>query len=131
MALELLEVGPGDEVILSPYTYIATPDAVIKSYSLPVFADSDSKTFQIDADDIEHRITAHTRAIMPVHIYGAPANLDKVLAIGKKHNIPVIEDACQAHHAEWKGKKVGNLGRMAFSASRKTNAFPGERPAHW
>jgi perosamine synthetase len=125
MALELLGVGPGDEVIVSPYTYIATIDAVMMGYSLPVFADSDPKTFQIDPDDIEHRITEHTRAIMPVHIYGAPSNLDKVLAIGKKHNIPVIEDACQAHHAEWKGKKVGTFGRMGCFSFQETKCLPG------
>ena len=125
MALELLEVGPGDEVILSPYTYIATVDAVMMGYSLPVFADSDPKTFQIDPDDIEHRITEHTRAIMPVHIYGAPSNLDKILAIGKKHNIPVIEDACQAHHAEWKGKKVGTFGRIGCFSFQETKVLPG------
>ncbi len=94
-------------------------------YSLPVFADSDPKTFQIDPDDIEHRITEHTRAIMPVHIYGAPSNLDKVLAIGKKHNIPVIEDACQAHHAEWKGKKVGTFGKMGCFSFQETKVLPG------
>jgi dTDP-4-amino-4,6-dideoxygalactose transaminase len=125
MALELLGVGPGDEVILSPYTYIATVDAVMMGYSLPVFADSDPHTFQIDPDDIEHRITEHTRAIMPVHIYGAPSNLDKVLAIGNKHNIPVIEDACQAHHAEWKGKKVGTLGRMGCFSFQESKCLPG------
>ncbi len=125
IALELLGVGPGDEVITSPYTYIATIDAIMMGYSLPVFADVDLKTFQIDADDIEHRITEHTRAIMPVHIYGAPANLDKVLAIGKKHNIPVIEDACQAHHAEWKGRKVGTFGAMGCFSFQESKVLPG------
>ncbi len=125
MALELLGVGPGDEVITSPYTYIATVDAIMMGYSLPVFADSDLKTFQLDPDDIEHRITEHTRAIMPVHIYGAPAHLDKVLAIGKKHNIPVIEDACQAHHAEWKGKKAGSWGTLGCFSFQETKVLPG------
>jgi dTDP-4-amino-4,6-dideoxygalactose transaminase len=125
MALELLGVGPGDEVITSPYTYIATVDAIMMGYSLPVFADSDVKTFQLDADDIEHRITEHTRAIMPVHIYGAPSNLDKVLAIGKKHNIPVIEDSCQAHHAEWKGKKVGGFGVIGCFSFQESKVLPG------
>ena len=124
MALELLGVGPGDEVITSPYTYIATVDAIMMGYSLPVFADSDLKTFQLDADDIEHRITEHTRAIIPVHIYGAPSNLDKVLAIGKKHNIPVIEDACQAHHAEWRGKKVGTWGAMGCFSFQESKVLP-------
>jgi len=125
MALELLGVGPGDEVITSPYTYIATVDAIMMGYSLPVFADSDLKTFQLDPDDIEHRITERTRAIMPVHIYGAPANLDKVLAIGREHNIPVIEDACQAHQAEWKGKKVGTWGILGCFSFQETKVLPG------
>jgi len=125
MALEVLGVGPGDEVITSPYTYIATVDAIMMGYSLPVFADSDLKTFQLDPDDIEHRITERTRAIMPVHIYGAPANLDKVLAIGRKHNIPVIEDACQAHQAEWKGKKVGTWGTLGCFSFQETKVLPG------
>ena len=125
IALELLGVGPGDEVITSPYTYIATIDAIMMGYSLPVFADSDLKTFQLDPDDIEHRITEHTRAIMPVHIYGAPSHLDKVLAIGRKHNIPVIEDACQAHHAEWKGKKVGTWGILGCFSFQESKVLPG------
>jgi perosamine synthetase len=125
MSLEVLGVGPGDEVITSPYTYIATVDAIMMGYSLPVFADSDPKTFQLDADDIEHRITEHTRAILPVHIYGAPSHLDKVLAIGKKHNIPVIEDACQAHHAEWKGKKVGGFGALGCFSFQESKVLPG------
>jgi len=125
MALELLGVGPGDEVITSPYTYIATIDAIMLGYSLPVFADSDLRTFQLDPDDIEHRITEHTRAIMPVHIYGAPAHLDKVLAIARKHNLPVIEDACQSHHAEWKGRKVGSWGTLGCFSFQESKVLPG------
>jgi dTDP-4-amino-4,6-dideoxygalactose transaminase len=124
LALELIGVGPGDEVIVAPYTFIATIDAIMLSYALPVFADSDLKTFQIDADDIEHRITEHTRAIMPVHMYGAPANLDKVMAIGKKHNIPVIEDACQGHNTEWNGQKVGTFGIMGCFSFQETKNLP-------
>jgi perosamine synthetase len=74
-ALNVLDVGPGDEVIVAPFTYIATVDVILMCYALPVFADTDPKTFQIDPDDIEHRITEHTRAILPVHISGAPAHL--------------------------------------------------------
>jgi len=125
LALELIGVGPGDEVIVSPYTYIATIDAIMLSYTLPVFADSDLKTFQIDPDDIEHRITEHTRAIMPAHMYGAPAHLDKILAIGKKHNIPVIEDACQGHGTEWKGKAVGTFGIMGCFSFQESKNLPG------
>ncbi len=125
MALELLGVGPGDEVVVSPFTYIATIDAILLCYALPVFADSDLKTFQIDADDIEHRITPHTRAILPVHILGAPANLDKILSLAKKHDLPVVEDACQAHMAEWRGKKLGTLGTIGCFSFQESKNLPG------
>jgi dTDP-4-amino-4,6-dideoxygalactose transaminase len=125
LALDLIGVGPGDEVIVAPYTYIATIDAILHHYALPVFADSDLKTFQIDPDDIEHRITERTRAIMPVHIYGASANLDKVMAIGKKHNIPVIEDACQGHNTEWRAKNVGTFGIIGCFSFQESKNLPG------
>jgi dTDP-4-amino-4,6-dideoxygalactose transaminase len=120
-AMHALDVGVGDEVILSPYTFIATYNVVIGSCALPVFADTDPETFQLDPDTIEQRITKRTRAIMPVHILGIPANMDKIMAIAKKHNLVVIEDACQAWMAEWRGKKcgtIGNLGCFSFQNSK-------------
>ena len=125
LALELMGVGPGDEVLVSPFTYIATIDAILLCYALPVFVDSDVKTFQLDPDDIEHRITAHTRAILPVHILGASADLDRILAIAKKHNLPVIEDACQGHMAEWRGKKLGTLGTVGCFSFQESKNLPG------
>ncbi len=125
MALEILGVGPGDEVIVSPFTYIATIDAILLCYALQVFADSDVKTFQIDPDDIERRINAHTRAILPVHIYGAPANMDRTLEIAARHNLPVIEDACQSHMAEWRGKKLGTLGTVGCFSFQESKILPG------
>jgi dTDP-4-amino-4,6-dideoxygalactose transaminase len=125
MALEILGIGPGDEVLVSPYTYIATIDAIMLCYALPVFVDSDLRTFQLDPDDIEHRITEHTRAILPVHIYGAPAHMDKILAIAEKHNLPVIEDACQAQLAEWRGKKLGSLGTIGCFSFQESKILPG------
>ena len=125
MALELLGIGPGDEVLVSPYTYIATIDAILLCYALPVFVDSDIKTFQMDPDDIEFRITEHTRAILPVHIFGAPANLDKILAIANKRDLPVIEDACQGHMAEWRGKKLGTLGSIGCFSFQESKNLPG------
>jgi perosamine synthetase len=125
MSLELLGIGPGDEVIVSPFTYIATIDAIMLCYALPVFADSDLRTFQIDPDDIEHRITEHTRAILPVHILGAPANLDKILAIAQKHALPVIEDACQGHMTEWRRKKVGAFGKAGCFSFQESKNLPG------
>jgi perosamine synthetase len=92
---------------------------------LPVFADSDLETFQIDANDIEHRITEHTRAILPVHILGAAANMDTILTIARKHNLPVIEDACQAHMAEWQGKKLGTLGKVGCFSFQESKNLPG------
>lgn len=124
-ALELLGIGPGDEVIVSPFTYIATIDAIMLCYALPVFADSDVKTFQIDPDDIEHRINQHTRAILPVHILGAPAHMDKILAVAKKHNLAVIEDACQGQMAEWRGKKLGTLGTIGCFSFQESKILPG------
>ncbi|NLH14982.1 MAG: aminotransferase class I/II-fold pyridoxal phosphate-dependent enzyme, partial [Phycisphaerae bacterium] len=108
--LEGLGVGPGDEVILPPYTFIATLNVVLLQYALPIFVDSDPDSFQIDARKIEAAITERTRAIMPVHIGGSPADLDAILAIGAKHKIPVIEDACQAHLGQWRGRNLGSLG---------------------
>jgi dTDP-4-amino-4,6-dideoxygalactose transaminase len=125
MALELLGVGPGDEVIVAPFTFIATIDAIMLCYALPVFADSDVRTFQIDADDIEHRITENTRAILPVHILGAAANMDKIQRIAKKHNLPIIEDACQGHMTEWRGRKVGTLGTLGCFSFQESKNLPG------
>ncbi|MCK5644287.1 MAG: DegT/DnrJ/EryC1/StrS family aminotransferase [Gammaproteobacteria bacterium] len=126
-ALNVLDVGVGDEVIVSPYTFIATYNVVFSSVALPVFADTDRETFQIDPDKIEEKITANTRAIMPVHILGLPANMDKITAIAKKHNLVVIEDACQAWLAEWRGRKVGTIGDLGcFSFQNSKNLPAGE-----
>ncbi len=127
-AMGALELGPKDEVIVPPYTFIATVNAVLVHHALPVFVDSDFETHQIDAQKIEAAITPNTRAILPVHIAGSPADLDAILAIGKKHGIAVVEDACQAHLGEWRGKKVGTLGEMgcfSFQASKNLNCGEG------
>ena len=123
-ALAALEVGPGDEVIVPPYTFIATVNVVLLHHALPVFVDSDPRTHQIDASKIEAAITPRTRAILPVHIAGAPCDLDTILGL----SLPVIEDACQAHLAEWRGKPVGTLGQMgcfSFQASKNFNCGEG------
>jgi dTDP-4-amino-4,6-dideoxygalactose transaminase len=127
-SLNALDVGPGDEVIVPPYTFVATINAVFLQHALPVYVDTDRKTFQIDADKIEAAITPRTRCILPVHLGGNPVNLDKILAIAKKHNLRVLEDACQAHLAEWRGKKVGTLGDLgcfSFQASKNLNCGEG------
>jgi dTDP-4-amino-4,6-dideoxygalactose transaminase len=123
-ALHVLDVGVGDEVIVSPYTFIATYNAVLNSVALPVFADTDPETFLINPDKIEEKITENTRAILPVHILGLPANMTKINAIAKKHNLKVIEDACQAWLAEWGGKKCGTLGDLGCFSFQESKHLP-------
>lgn len=126
-ALINLGIGGGDEVIVPPYTFIATVIAVIQSGAMPVFADTDPKTFQIDPAKIEAKITPRTRAIVPVHILGLPADMGKIMAIAKKHNLLVVEDACQAWLAEINHKKVGSIGNAgAFSFQNSKNMPIGE-----
>lgn len=123
-ALHMLDVGVGDEVIVSPYTFIATYNVVLNSCALPVFADTDPETFQINPDTIESRITENTRAILPVHILGIPANMDRITEIAKKHNLKVIEDACQAWLAQWRGKSCGTLGDLGCFSFQNSKHLP-------
>lgn len=125
--LNAMEIGPGDEVLVPPYTFVATINVVLNQHALPVFVDTDRETFQMDPSKIEEKITGRTRCIMPVHLGGNPADMDAILAIGQKHGIPVLEDACQAHLAEWRGKKVGTLGAAGcFSFQVTKNLSGGE-----
>jgi len=120
-------IGPGDEVIVPPYTFIATIQAVLLNGALPVFADIDPRTFQIDPAKIEAKITSRTKAIIPVHILGIPADMTRIMAIARKHNLIVIEDACQAHLAEVKDKRVGSIGDAGcFSFQTSKNMPIGE-----
>jgi perosamine synthetase len=126
--LGALDVGPGDEVIVPPYTFVATINAVLLRHALPVFVDTDVETFQIDARKIAAAITDRTRVVMPVHLGGAVADLDTILAAAAPRRLPVVEDACQAHLAEWKGRKVGTYGRagcFSFQASKNLNCAEG------
>ena len=128
ISLNALGIGPGDEVIVPPYTFVATVNAVLIQHAMPVFVDTDSETSQIDARKIEAAITNRTRCILPVHLGGSPADLDAILAIGRKHHIPVLEDACQAHLAEWRHRKVSTLGALgcfSFQASKNLNSGEG------
>lgn len=126
-ALIQLNIGGGDEVIVPPYTFIATVAAVLATGAIPVFVDVDPETFQIDPDKIEAKITKHTRAIMPVHILGLPADMPRIMAIAKKHNLVVVEDACQAHLAEINHQKVGTFGNAGcFSFQNSKNLAIGE-----
>ena len=128
VALKAGGVSAGDEVIIPPYTFIATASAVLMANAVPVFVDIDPDTFNIDPILIEKAITERTKAIMPVHIAGNPADMDRINDIAIKHNITVIEDAAQAHGAEWGGVKVGALaagGIFSFQSSKNMNSGEG------
>jgi dTDP-4-amino-4,6-dideoxygalactose transaminase len=112
LALLAAGVGSGDEVITVPFTFVATVAAIYYSGAKTVFVDIDPQTFTMDVKAIEGAITERTKAIIPVHLYGQPADMGPILEIAKRHNLVVIEDACQAHGAEYKGQRVGSLGDM-------------------
>lgn len=113
LALKVLGIGEGDEVITTPHTFIATVEPVEALGAKPVFVDIDPVTFNIDPDKIEAAITPRTRAILPVHLYGQLAPMDRIMEIARRHNLVVVEDAAQAHGAEYKGKRAGNWGDIA------------------
>jgi perosamine synthetase len=123
-ALHVLGVDAGDEVIVSPYTFIATYNVVFNQKALPVFADTDQETFTINPAKIEEKINDRTRAILPVHILGLPADMNGINAIAKKHNLVVIEDACQAWLAEYEGKKCGTLGDLGCFSFQNSKHLP-------
>lgn len=112
LALRALGVGPGDEVIMPTLTYIATANAVAYCGATPVFVDSEQDTWNIDPAKIEEKITERTKAIIPVHLYGLPCNMDAIMEMAQKHGIAVVEDAAEAHGATWKGKVVGSIGHI-------------------
>ena len=113
LALRGLSIGPGDEVITVANTFIATTLAISSVGATPVLVDCDESSFNIDVGQIEAAITPRTRAIIPVHLYGQPADMDEILAIAKRRGLSVIEDACQAHGAKYRGRRAGGLGNAA------------------
>lgn len=126
LSLRALGIGAGDEVITTAFTFVATTEAIGIVGATPVFVDIDPKTFNIDASKIEEKITDKTKAIMPVHLYGHPAEMDKIMDIAKKHNLYVIEDCAQAIGAEFKGQKVGSFGdfgSFSFFPTKNLGAF--------
>jgi len=126
IAVSSLGIDEGDEVILPTHTFVATALCISYTGATPVFVDSEDKTYNIDPKSFEKAITPKTKAIIPVHIYGQPANMDEIKAIASKHNIKVIEDACQAHGASYKEKKTGSLGDIgcfSFYPTKNLGAF--------
>ncbi|MGH7184025.1 MAG: DegT/DnrJ/EryC1/StrS family aminotransferase [Nitrospiraceae bacterium] len=125
-ALLALGIGPGDEVITVPMTFMATAEAISYCGAKPVFVDIEEETYTMNSALLEQVITPRTKAIIPVHLYGQTADMDPILEIAKRHNLPVIEDACQAHGAEYKGRKAGSLGIagcFSFYPGKNLGAF--------
>ena len=119
--VEALGIGAGDEVITSPYTDPGTIASILAARALPVLADLDPESYQLDPGDVERKINANTRALMPVHMMGQPCDMDRIMALAARHKLKVIEDACQAHLAEHRGRKlgaIGDLGCFSFQSSK-------------
>jgi dTDP-4-amino-4,6-dideoxygalactose transaminase len=113
LALRACDVGPGDEVITVPNTFFATIEAIVMAGATPVFVDIDPETYNMDPALLEAAITSRTKALIPVHLYGHPADMQPIMAIAHRHGLRVIEDACQAHGAEYAGRRAGSLGDAA------------------
>jgi len=126
IALLAQGIGEGDEVITSPFTFIATANSILFTGAKPVFADIEEDSFNIAPDSIAEKITPRTKAIMPVHLYGQPCDMKRIMRIAQEHGLIVIEDACQAHGAEYEGKKVGSFGTGCFSFYPTKNITTGE-----
>lgn len=126
LALLALDVGPGDEVITTANTFIATALAISYVGATPVFVDVKSDDFNIDVGRMENAITERTKAVIPVHLYGQPADMDQIMLLARKHNLKVVEDACQAHGARYNGNLVGSLGDIgcfSFYPGKNLGAF--------
>jgi len=128
VALRAVGVEAGDEIIVPPYTFIATASACLMVNTVPVFVDVEPDTYNLDPTKIEAAITDRTRAIIAVHIAGCPADMDGIIAVAKKHDLKVIEDCAQAHAAEWRGRRVGaigDVGTFSFQSSKNLNSGEG------
>lgn len=126
VSLKALDIGKGDEVITTPFSFFATVETIVMTGATPVFVDIDPKTFTMDPNLVETAITKKTRAIIPVHLFGLPADMDPILDIAKQHNLHVIEDAAQAIGATYKGKKIcslGTTGCLSFFPSKNLGAY--------
>lgn len=128
VALLALGIGPGDEVIVPAYTFVASATCVLTVNAIPVFADIDLDTFNIDLDSVRAKITPRTKAIIPVHFAGLPVNMDELLALAREHNLHVVEDTAHGHGAKWRGKGAGShgeFGAFSFQASKNMNSGEG------
>jgi dTDP-4-amino-4,6-dideoxygalactose transaminase len=125
LALRAFGVGPGDEVIIPAFTFIASASAVVMAGARPVFADIDPDSFNLPAAEVERRLTPRTKAVMPVHLYGRPADLDPILDLARRKGLSVLEDACQAHGARYGGRPVGALGRAGVFSFYPTKNLGG------
>ena len=128
IALRALGIGPGDEVITTPYTFVATPSAAFLTGARPTFVDIDRETYLLDPAAVEKAITPRTKAVMPVHVAGCPVDMDGIMDVARRHNLVVVEDACQAWGAAWNGRPVGaigDIGCFSFQASKNINAGEG------
>jgi dTDP-4-amino-4,6-dideoxygalactose transaminase len=126
IAVNALGIGKGDEVVTVSNTFISTVDAIVRNGARPIFLDINPVTYTIDVSEIEDKITEKTKAILLVHLYGHPANMNPIMEIAKKHGLFVIEDACQAHGAEYMGRKAGNIGDIgcfSFYPSKNLGAY--------
>lgn len=126
LAVKALGIGKGDEVITVSHTFISTVDAIVRNGAKPIFLDIDPETYTIDVTQIERKITERTKAIIPVHLYGHPSDIDPIMENAEEHNLFVIEDACQAHGAEYKGKNVGSIGHVgcfSFYPAKNLGAY--------
>jgi len=112
VALAATEIGPGDEVILPPYTFMATANAILHQNAVPIFADIDPKTYTLDPEALERTVSEKTKAVIPVHILGQPADMDRIVDVAKAHGLVVIEDCAQANGAKYEGRKVGSFGDL-------------------
>ena len=124
VSLHVLDVDAGDEVIVSPLTFIASYNAILTHKALPVFADTDPATLTMDPASIASRITDRTRALMPVHIYGLPCEMDAINAVARSRGLKVVEDACQAWLSEYKGRKCGTLGDLGCFSFQESKHIP-------
>lgn len=127
VALRAAKVGAGDEIIVPAYTFVATASVVLNVNALPVFVDIEPETYCINPEKVEDAVTEKTKAVIPVHMAGHPADMDRITEIAQEHNLAVIEDAAQAHGARWRGKRVGSIGDMGiFSFQSSKNMTSGE-----